>query len=179
MVYILMAHGFEAIETITPWDMLIRADIPVKSVSITGERVVTSSQGIDVATDLLFEDVDFSDAEMIILPGGQPGSENLFLHSGVKKLLEEAVNRGSYVAAICAAPTVLGRHGLLEGRKVTVYPGCESALGGAIYTDVMVQQDENIITGRGPAAAVEFARRIIRVLRGIETEEKVCERMTF
>ena len=118
MVYILMAQGFEAIEFTTPLDMLIRAAIPVKTVSVTGELLVKSSQNIPIMADALFEDVDFTDADMLILPGGQPGATNLANHKGVEILLRQFMDADKPVAAICAAPMVLGGHGLIDGRKV-------------------------------------------------------------
>ena len=179
MVYIFMAQGFEAIEFITPLDMLIRAAIPVKTVSVTGELLVKSSQNIPIMADALFEDVDFTDADMLILPGGQPGATNLANHKGVEILLRQFMDADKPVAAICAAPMVLGGHGLIDGRKVTTYPGCEPGLGNAICTGALVEQDANLITGKGPAAAVEFANAIIRLLRSEELQKEVCSKMMF
>jgi len=174
-----MAQGFEAIEFTTPLDMLIRAAIPVKTVSVTGELLVKSSQNIPIMADALFEDVDFTDADMLILPGGQPGATNLANHKGVEILLRQFMDADKPVAAICAAPMVLGGHGLIDGRKVTTYPGCEPGLGNAICTGALVEQDANLITGKGPAAAVEFANAIIRLLRSEELQKEVCSKMMF
>ena len=115
MVYIFMAQGFEAIEFTTPLDMLIRAGIPVKTVSITGELLVKSSQNIPIMANTLFEELTFDDAEMLILPGGQPGATNLANHKGLELLLRQFMAANKPVAAICAAPMVLGGHGLIEG----------------------------------------------------------------
>lgn len=179
MVYIFMAQGFEAIEFTTPLDMLIRAGIPVRTVSVTGELLVKSSQNIPIMADALFEDVDFADADMLILPGGQPGATNLANHKGVELLLRQFMDANKPVAAICAAPMVLGGHGLIDGRKVTTYPGCEPGLGKALCTGALVEQDANLITGKGPAAAVEFANAIIRLLRSEELQKEVCTKMMF
>ena len=179
MVYIFMAQGFEAIEFTTPLDMLIRAAIPVKTVSVTGELLVKSSQNIPIMADALFEDVDFADADMLILPGGQPGATNLANHKGVELLLRQFMDADKPVAAIWAAPMVLGGHGLIDGRKVTTYPGCEPGLGKALCTGALVEQDANLITGKGPAAAVEFANAIIRLLRSEELQKEVCSKMMF
>ena len=179
MVYIFMAQGFEAIEFTTPLDMLIRAGIPVRTVSVTGELLVKSSQNIPIMADALFEDVDFADADMLILPGGQPGATNLANHKGVELLLRQFMDADKPVAAICAAPMVLGSHGLIDGRKVTTYPGCEPGLGKALCTGALVEQDANLITGKGPAAAVEFANAIIRLLRSEELQKEVCSKMMF
>ena len=179
MVYIFLAEGFEAIESITPLDMLIRAGIEVNTISISDEFLVKSSQGIPVQADDLFENTDFSDAEMLILPGGQPGSTNLGKHKGLEALLREAFEKNLPVGAICAAPTVLGKHGLLQGRKATCYPGCEGMLKGADCKETFVEKDGNLITACGPAAAVEFAKAIISLLRGDEVTASVCEKMMF
>jgi 4-methyl-5(b-hydroxyethyl)-thiazole monophosphate biosynthesis len=179
MVYIFMAQGFEAIEFTTPLDMLIRAGIPVRTVSVTGELLVKSSQNIPIMADALFEDVDFADADMLILPGGQPGATNLANHKGVELLLRQFMDADKPVAAICAAPMVLGGHGLIDGRKVTTYPGCEPGLGKALCTGALVEQDANLITGKGPAAAVGFANAIIRLLRSEELQKEVCSKMMF
>lgn len=179
MVYIFMAQGFEAIEFTTPLDMLIRAGIPVRTVSVTGELLVKSSQNIPIMADALFEDVDFADADMLILPGGQPGATNLANHKGVELLLRQFMDADKPIAAICAAPMVLGGHGLIDGRKVTTYPGCEPGLGKALCTGALVEQDANLITGKGPAAAVEFANAIIRLLRSEELQKEVCSKMMF
>ena len=179
MVYIFMAQGFEAIEFTTPLDMLIRAGIPVRTVSVTGELLIKSSQNIPIMADALFEDVDFADADMLILPGGQPGATNLANHKGVELLLRQFMEADKPVAAICAAPMVLGGHGLIDGRKVTTYPGCEPGLGKALCTGALVEQDANLITGKGPAAAVEFANAIIRLLRSEELQKEVCSKMMF
>lgn len=179
MVYIFMAQGFEAIEFTTPLDMLIRAGIPVKTVSITGELLVKSSQNIPIMADVLFEDVSFEDAELLLLPGGQPGATNLANHKGLELLLQSFMAANRPVAAICAAPMVLGGHGLIDGRKVTTYPGCEPCLGNAVCTGALVEQDMNLITGKGPAAAVPFASAIIRLLRSEELQKEVCSKMMF
>ena len=179
MVYIFLAEGFEAIETITPLDMLIRAGIEVNTISISDEFMVKSSQGIPVEADDLFDNTDFSDAELLILPGGQPGATNLGKHKGLEALLRDAMAKNLPVAAICAAPTVLGKHGLLQGRKATCYPGCEGMLKGADCTETLVQKDGNLITACGPAAAVEFATAIISLLRGDEVTASVCDKMMF
>ncbi|HBA13592.1 MAG TPA: DJ-1 family protein, partial [Bacteroidales bacterium] len=154
MVYIFLAEGFEAIEVITPLDMLIRAGIEVSTIAIGYEYLVKSSQGIPVQADDLFENTDFSDAEMLILPGGMPGASNLGKHKGLEALLREAMEKKIPVAAICAAPAVLGKHGLLQGRRATCYPGFESHLSKAKLSRKPVVRDGNIITADGPAHAL-------------------------
>jgi protein deglycase len=177
MVYIFLAEGFEAIETITPVDMLIRAQIPVRMISVTGDLTVSSSQGIKIQANALFEDTDFSDAEMLIIPGGQPGATNLCNHKGLEMLIRNLAASGKPLAAICAGPTVLGRCGILKGRKVTVYPGYENELEGAECTGGFVEKDGNIITAIGAGAAIEFSKSIITLLRGREVQSSVCAKM--
>lgn len=179
MVYIFLAKGFEAIEMITPLDMLKRAGVSVCTVSITGNRLVPSSQGIEIMADALFDECEFADADMLILPGGQPGTDNLTAFAPLRGLLTGFMEQDRPVGAICAAPMVLGKAGLLKGRRATCYPGCESELKGAECTEAFVQQDGNLITATGPAAAVEFANAIIRLLCGREIQESVCGKMMF
>lgn len=177
MVYIFLADGFEAIETITPVDMLIRAQIPVCMVSVSGSLTVSSSQGIKIQANVLFEDADFSNAEMLIIPGGQPGATNLGNHKELRNLLSRFAQSGKPLAAICAGPTVLARSGVIKGCKVTVYPGYEDELEEGIYTGRFVEVDGNIITAVGPGAAVEFSKSIINLLRGREVMSSVCANM--
>ena len=179
MNYIFLDNGFEEIEAITTIDLLRRANIALTTVSVTGVESVLGAHHIAVKADKLFADVDFADADMLILPGGQPGATNLANHKGVELLLRQFMDADKPVAAICAAPMVLGGHGLIDGRKVTTYPGCEPGLGKALCTGALVEQDANLITGKGPAAAVEFANAIIRLLRSDELQKEVCSKMMF
>ena len=129
-VYEFLANGFEEVEALAPVDILRRGGVEVKMVSITGSNLVESSHGVVVKADLLFENItDFSDADLLMLPGGMPGSKNLNEHEGVRKALKEQFEKGKRVAAICAAPLVLASVGLLKGKKATIYPGMESYLG--------------------------------------------------
>lgn len=139
-VYELFANDFEEVEALAPIDILRRGGIEVKMVSITGSNLVESSHGVAVKADLLFENiVDFSDAGLLMLPGGMPGSENLNEHEDVRKTLKEQFEKGKHVAAICAAPLVLASVGLLKGKKATIYPGTESYLGEDVeYTGALV-----------------------------------------
>ena len=161
MVYIFMAQGFEAIEFTTPLDMLIRAGIPVKTVSITGDLLVKSSQNIPIMADTLFEDADFADAELLMLPGGQPGATNLANHTGLKKLLQAAMDVNKPVAAICAAPSILGHKNLLDGKKAICFPGFEDELSGAVISDKFVCKSDKFITAKGMGSAVKFGLEIV------------------
>ena len=163
-VLLFLATGFEEIEALATVDILRRAGINVQMVSVTGEYTVTGSHAINVETDFLIEDADFDSASMLILPGGLPGSTNLAAHELLCQRIQEHVASNRPVSAICAAPLVLGRLGLLAGHRATCYPGVEGELAGATYTSAMVEQDGLFITGKGPAAAFDFAYTIVERL---------------
>ena len=165
-VFIHLANGFEEVEAITPVDVLRRAGCEVTTVSITGKREVTSARGLAVLADRLFEDMDYSQADVILFPGGQPGSDNLTKHEGLKKLIAEFHRQGKMIAAICAAPMVLANAGILEGKRVTCFPGTESRLKGAICTGNAVEIDGNIITGKAAGAAMKFSLALTEQLFG-------------
>ena len=156
MIYVFLATGFEDIEALAPIDILRRASLPVRTVSITGTHVVESAHGVGVQADMLLEEVDFGTAQMIVLPGGLPGSINLDQCQPLTAAILKHSEQGKPLAAICAAPQVYGHLGILRGKRATCYPGVESQLEGAMYTGAIVEQDGNIITGKGPAAAFEF-----------------------
>ena len=166
MVYLFLAEGFEEIEALCPLDMLRRAKIDVKSVSITNDRVVIGAHGIPVLADILFEDVDVSDADMMILPGGMPGTKNLLAHAPLTSMLKVFAGTGGDVCAICAAPMILGNLGLLEGRRATCYPGFENELLGAEFSEEKVVVDGNIITAQGMGVSVDFSCAIIDRILG-------------
>lgn len=160
-VYEFLANGFEEIEGLAPVDILRRGGVDIKTVSVTGSREVQTSHGITLLADLVFEDVDLSDADMLMLPGGMPGSKNLNAHEGVKQALLAQNKAGKRIGAICAAPMVLGGLGLLKGKKATCSPGFQEYLIGAEYTGALFQEDGNIITGEGPAATLPYAYQIL------------------
>jgi 4-methyl-5(b-hydroxyethyl)-thiazole monophosphate biosynthesis len=165
-VFIHLANGFEEVEAITPVDVLRRAGCEVTLVSVTGKREVTSARGLAVQSDRLFEDMDYSQADVILFPGGQPGSDNLTKHEGLKKLIPEFHRQGKMIAAICAAPMVLANAEILEGKRVTCFPGTESRLKGAICTGNAVEIDGNIITGKAAGAAMTFSLALTELLVG-------------
>lgn len=165
-VLVHFANGFEEVEAITPVDVLRRAGCEVVTVSVTGKREVTSRRGVTIVTDKLFDEKDYISADVIILPGGQPGADNLNAHAGLRKQIQSFHKQGRVVSAICAAPLVLGGAGILKGKKVTCFPGTETNLEGAICTGNMVEQDGNIITGKGPGAAMLFSLTLAEKLMG-------------
>ncbi|MDR2138371.1 MAG: DJ-1/PfpI family protein [Tannerella sp.] len=177
--YLFLATGFEEVEAIGTIDVLRRGEVSLTTVSIIGERAVTGAHGIPVIADRLFEDVDFSDADALILPGGGPGSQMLNRHEGLKQQLVRHSEQGKVVAAICAAPLVLGGLGLLKGKKATCYPGVEPQLTGAILTGEPAVRDGNIITGKGPGVVFDFALAVLTALQGEETSNSVTEDLLY
>ena len=148
-VYVHLAEGFEEIEAITVVDVLRRAGVEAETVSVTGEFSVTGAHGIPVTADLLFEVADYDNCEMIVLPGGMPGTTNLGAHEGLVKQLEKFAEQNRWLAAICAAPMVLGKAGLLKDRTAVIYPGMEAHLVEARVGKNPVEVDGKIITSKG------------------------------
>jgi 4-methyl-5(b-hydroxyethyl)-thiazole monophosphate biosynthesis len=173
MVYILLAPGFEEAEALVPVDMLRRANIETATVSITGEPV-PGSHGVTVLADVTLDEVDLSRADMIVLPGGGPGYKNLGKEPKVEQLVRNAAEKGLWVAAICAAPTLLGRWGLLEGKNAVCYPGMEEGLTGAQpQMDQGFVADGKIITGRAAGSAFDFGLALVEALAGAAEADKV------
>jgi 4-methyl-5(b-hydroxyethyl)-thiazole monophosphate biosynthesis len=168
MVYLFLADGFEEVEALTVVDVLRRAGVAIKTVSIMKDLTATGAHGVAVIADELFEDVDYVQCEMMILPGGGPGTERLLAHAGLKTALVDFAAAGKRIAAICAAPMVLARHGLLKGKKATVYDGMEKELAGAEYVKEDVVRDGKIVTSRGPGTAMPFAFALAEILAGEE-----------
>ena len=172
MILVLLADGFEEIEALTPVDMLRRAGLDVKTVGITG-RVAVGSHGIPVICDILPEEADLSAVDAVIFPGGLPGSTNLDASPFTDKAIEAVENRGGRLAAICAAPLVLGHRGLLVGKRATCYPGFEKELIGATVIDAGVVTDGNITTARGMGVALDFANELVSLICGKEKAEEL------
>ena len=172
-----LAEGFEEIEAITIIDVLRRAGFNVETVSITGDMVVRGSHNIKVIADVLFEDVDYSLADMIVLPGGMPGSINLKAHSGLREQILNFNDTNKPLAAICAAPMVLGTLGLLKEKRATCYPGFEDELHGAIITGADVEEAGHIITGKGAGVAIQFALKLVEKFKGIEEACELAKKM--
>lgn len=179
-VYVFLADGFEDVEALIPVDVFRRGGLDVTTVSISDFPLVRSAHGVNIETDIMFEQGDFSDADLVFLPGGMPGATNLFEHKGVCKVVVDQFAAGKKIAAICAAPAVvLGQLGLLEGKKATCYPGFEDMLDGAQYTADLVTVDGNLTTGEGPAAAFPFAYELLAQLAGKQTSDQIAEGMRF
>lgn len=179
-VYVFLADGFEEIEALIPVDVLRRGGVEVVTVSTTDFPLVESSHGVTIETDIQFEQSDYKDADLLMLPGGMPGTSNLLAHEGVCKAIKEQAAAGKKVAAICAAPAVvLGPLGLLEGKKYTCYPGMESGLSSSTYTGDLVTVDGSLTTGEGPAAAFPYAYELLAQLAGQATSDQVAEDMRY
>ena len=175
MIHLFLATGFEEIEALTTLDILRRAGLEVNTVSITGTRLIIGAHGIPVMADSLFRKKDIDNSEALILPGGMPGAKNLMACDGLRRALVMHNNKGTLIAAICAAPMILGDQHLLDGKKATCYPGFQSYFPDDVYVNEPVVRDGNIITGRGPGAAVDFAFAIVENF----VEKSVVERLKF
>jgi 4-methyl-5(b-hydroxyethyl)-thiazole monophosphate biosynthesis len=171
MNYIFLDNGFEEIEAITTIDLLRRANVALTTVSVSGQEIVLGALNIPVKADVLFSDVDFSDADMLILPGG---ATNLIERQPLCELLVSHNQQDKLISAICAAPSVLGRLGILQGKQATCYPGFEEYLGES-YIDGLVVESKNIITAKGPGLSSDFAFCIIEKLVGSEVADQVYD----
>jgi len=161
-----LAEGFEEIEAITPIDILRRAECEVITVSTTNSITVTGAHGISIVADTLFSEMESFDADVIFLPGGMPGSLNLNAHEGVKHVVKQQAQKGKFIAAICAAPLILGGLGILQNKQATCYPGYENTLTGAEISKQSCVVDANIITGNGPGAAAKLGFTLVSLLKG-------------
>ena len=173
MIYVFLAEGFEEVEALTPVDILRRAGKEVCTVGI-GSQIIKGSHGISVVCDSdngIFKCDD--NVEMIILPGGMPGTLNLEADKTVQEAIDYCIDNDKYIAAICAAPSVLGHKGILVGKNATCFPGFEKELTGASYTGELVTVDGNIITGKGAGAAIDFGLEIVRMLTDDETADRL------
>lgn len=173
-IAVMLANGFEEVEGLTVVDLCRRAGIEVVTTSITDDKCVIGSHNIPVIADSTFENVDFDSLDMIILPGGMPGTINLGNHAGLCEKVVE-FSKSKKVGAICAAPSVLGKLGILNGKVACCYPGFEEQLTGANATTNEVEVDGNIITSRGVGTAIEFALAIVTMLVDKETASSISD----
>lgn len=178
-VYAFLADGLEEVECLAVVDVLRRSGVEVTLVSVTGDRKVTGSHGIELVTDALFDDVDPDVADVLFLPGGMPGTNNLKAHKSLRAAVECANKQGRRIAAICAAPSILGSMGLLKGRTATCYPGFEDQLTGVSYTSQGVVTDGNITTGRGLGFALDMGLELIRLLQGPQQAQKIAAAIQY
>ncbi len=176
---IFLATGYEDVEMLTVVDMLRRAGIEINMVSITGELEVTSSHNVVIKADELFEDADIDSADMLILPGGLVGTQNLLAYKPLTDKLIEFNNSGKSLAAVCAAPSILGALGILKGKNATCYPGFEEKLIGAKYQKKPVVTDGNIITSRGMGTCIDFSGEIITMLDSVQKAEEIKAKIIY
>ena len=178
-VYLFAADGFEEIEGLTVVDLLRRAQIDCRIVSMNETKLVTGSHGIAVQADLLFDAAVLEDGDMFVLPGGMPGTNHLMAHEGLRALLTSPQAADRYIAAICAAPSVLGQFGLLKGKKATCYPGFEAKLTGAEALTDGVVVDGRIITSRGLGTAIDFALELTALLADSAATEALASSIQY
>lgn len=172
MIYVFLANGFEEVEAFTPVDLLRRAECQVKTVGVGG-KTVTGSHGIAVTADIAQSEVITDDMEMVVLPGGMPGTLNLEKNPIVTASVRYCLENGLPVGAICAAPSILGHLGALKGKRAVCFPGFEGQLLGAQVLQDPVCTDGNITTARGAGVAVDFALELVRVMAGEETAGRI------
>ncbi len=179
MVYVFLANGTEELEALAPVDALKRAGVEVKTVGVGGSTV-TASHGVKITPDITADKIVLDDSlEMIVIPGGMPGTLNLEASPEVQAAIDFCADKGKYIAAICAAPQILGHKGLLSGKKCTCFPGFETELKGALHTGEPVVRDGNIITGKGAGAALRFALKLVEVLCSAEKADALAGSLQF
>ena len=178
-VYVFLAEGFEEIEASTPVDILRRAGIDAKFVSIDDKEYVTGARGITIKADEKFSEIDKDSADILVLPGGLPGTTNLKNFKPLMELVLDYNSRGKRIAAICAAPTVFGGLGILNGKKAVCYPGLENELTGAITSKESVVTDGNITTSRGMGTALDFSLELLSLLKGKAEAEEMAAKVVY
>ena len=177
MVYLFLGTGFEEVEAIATIDVLRRAEVELTTVSVMAERTVAGAHGVRIEADKMFDEVDFTNAQMLILPGGMPGTLNLGEHAGLINILRDQNKKGRWIAAICAAPSILGKMHILRNQQAVCYPGFEDQLEEAFVSKDRVMVSGNIVTSRGPGCTIEFALQLATILRGEDVANAVAEGM--
>ncbi len=178
MIYVFLANGFEEIEAMSVIDILRRARLEVTTVGVGGTEI-TGAHGVTVKADLPADEADFIDVDLMVLPGGQPGADNLTESADVQRCIDLCLEYNVPMAAICAAPMVFGRKGLLDGKKATCYPGCEGGMGKAEVTGKEVEIDGLFITSKGPATAQMFAFTLVGLMVGRDKVDEICKGMLY
>lgn len=176
MIYLFLAEGFEEIEAIAVIDILRRAELNVTTVGV-GSREITGSHGITVQADISTDEMKNDNLEMVILPGGLPGTYNLEENEVVQNAIKFANENDKYLCAICAAPSIFGHLGLLKNKKAVCYPAFKEHLTGATYTDDRVCVDGKIITSIGAGSAMEFALKIVEILKSNDIADTLSSSM--
>lgn len=178
-VYVFLADGFEEVEALTPVDVFRRANINAVVVSTKEILEVTGAHNIKVIADGIFEDYNYDDADLLLLPGGMPGTLNLKAHNGLREIINKQSKNNKWIGAICAAPSILGANNILEGLNATCYPGFEDQLLNANVTSDNVVTSGKIITGRGVGVAMQFSLEIVKYLIDEETALALKQKMVI
>lgn len=179
MVYMLLGTGFEETEAIAPLDLLRRAGVKIMTVGVNG-KTVYGSHGIGIEADIELHEMDLTNMEMIVLPGGMGGVTSIRASKEAMEALKFGWDNGKYVAAICAGPTVLADLGITDGRKATCYPGCESGMGSAeMVPNAACVTDGRLITGTSAGCAIPFGLALVKALKGAETAEKIADQIVI
>ena len=179
MVYMLLGTGFEETEAIAPLDLLRRAGVEVMTVGVNG-KIVYGSHKIGIEADILLSEMDLTNLDMIILPGGLGGVTSVRASAEAMNALRFAWDNGKFVAAICAGPTVLADLGITSGKKATCYPGCEDGMGDAVMVaDVAAVRDDRLITGTSAGCAVTFGLELIKALKGEHEAERIAKQIVI
>lgn len=178
-VYTMLADGFEEVEALAVVDVLKRAEIAVYMVSITGERLVTGAHQIGVYADICFDEADFEKCDMIFLPGGMPGTLNLKNHKGLTEQIKNFDKSGKKLAAICAAPSILGELGILNGKRAVCFPGFEDSLKGAVIVDERAVTDGTVFTSKGMGTAIDLGLEIVKHVADKEKSEQLARTIQY
>ena len=179
MIYMLLGTGFEETEAIAPLDLLRRAGVEVATVGVTG-KIVYGSHNIGIEADILINELDLTNLDMIILPGGLGGVASARASQSALDALKFAWDNGKFVAAICAGPTVLADLGITDGRKATCFPGCEDGMGSALMQEnAAAVIDGNLITGTSAGCAIPFGLKLIEVLKGKEEADRIATQIVI
>ncbi|MDR0951515.1 MAG: DJ-1/PfpI family protein [Oscillospiraceae bacterium] len=179
-VYIILGKGFEEIEAITPGDILRRGAIKVYYAAVGKKKLVMGAHGISIQADVKLSDVIFTNGDYIVIPGGMSGVNSIKTNSSAMKTLRAAINGGANIAAICAGPSVLAQLGLLEGRRITCYPGLEEMMTGALCdVSLPVVKDGKLITGRAPGAAIDFALALVAEISSKELLDRIKKGLVY
>lgn len=178
MVYILLGTGFEEVEAITPVDLLRRAGIEVLTAGING-KTVYGGHNIGIEADIMLEEMDLTQLDMLVLPGGLGGVASIRASEGAMNALRFAKENDKFIAAICAGPTVLADFGITDGKQATCYPGCEAQMGSAVMVNAAAVTDGKIITGTSAGCAADFALALIAALKGPETADAIAKQIVI
>ncbi|MCQ2531487.1 MAG: DJ-1/PfpI family protein [Saccharofermentans sp.] len=176
-VTVFIADGTEEVECLTTVDILRRANIETQLVSITNSRTTVSSHNVTVVADYTFDEANYDDSDMLFIPGGMPGTTHMSEHEGLAELIKKFASEGKKISAVCAGPSVIGKLGLLDGKKATCFPGWEDKLIGATCTGEGVVTDGIFTTGRGLGFSIDLALELVKILEGQELADDIKGRI--